>query len=254
MSKMTAAGAGPWIPLLCGMVIWASCIAVKEDRRYCPCTLTVVLQDLPACPVALYVNGIWAGEAAGDTSLAVWVEKGPRAEVVALSGARLQDDGCVHILYGLQAPPLYAFSGEADCSGETGRIDVSLQRHFCTLSLDFEGPLGWGDPYRVQVRGQTGAFRPADGQPVEGPFRCTLGADYRCRLPRQHPSARLWLDIVLPDSILRSFPLDEYLRLAGYDWTAPDLADIPLRIDLSITEIRFRTGAWTTVVPLEISI
>lgn len=253
MSKMTA-GAGRWIPLLLSIVFWASCKLVKEDRRYCPCTLSVVLRDLPAYPLALYVNGAWAGEADADTTLAVWVEKGPRADVVALSGARLLEDGCVHILYGLQAPPLYAFSGVADCSGETGSVTVQLQRHFCTLSLAFEGPPGWGEPYRVQVRGVVGGFRPLDGQPLEGPFLCTLDADYCCRLPRQFASARLWLDIVLPDRILRSFPLDEYLRLAGYDWTAPDLADIPLQINLSITEIRFHMGAWSTVVPLEITI
>ncbi|MBO7547737.1 MAG: hypothetical protein J6T07_04760, partial [Bacteroidales bacterium] len=37
---------------------------------------------------------------------------------------------------------------------------------------------------------------------------------------------------------LRSFAVGEYLAAAGYDWTAPDLEDIRLEIDLASTAVR----------------
>jgi hypothetical protein len=58
----------------------------------------------------------------------------------------------------------------------------------------------------------------------------------------------------MPDRVVRSFALGNYLLQAGYDWTAPDLEDQPLQIDLSVTNISFRTGRWSTVIPLEVEI
>ena len=74
------------------------------------------------------------------------------------------------------------------------------------------------------------------------------------RLPRQRPGDPLWLDIVLRDSVLRSFPLGTYLEEAGYDWTAPDLPDRDLEIDISVTSIRFQSGTWSDVRELDLVI
>ena len=41
---------------------------------------------------------------------------------------------------------------------------------------------------------------------------------------------------------------------AGYDWTAPDLEDLSLQLDLSLTAITFRTTLWEKVIPLQIEI
>ena len=72
-----------------GRVIWMSCSAVMEDRRACPCNLSVELKGLPAYPAALYVNGSAAGEALGDTTLTVWVETGGMATVTVVAGERM---------------------------------------------------------------------------------------------------------------------------------------------------------------------
>ena len=77
----------------------------------------------------------------------------------------------------------------------------------------------------------------------------------RCRpLPRQLPESELWLDLTTPEGTVRSFALGNYMLDAGYDWTAPDLADLPLQLNLSLTAITLRMGMWETVIPLEIEI
>ena len=54
----------------------------------------------------------------------------------------------------------------------------------------------------------------------------------------------------MADGVIRSFPLGEYLREAGYDWEAPDLKDIHLSVNLSISEIRLAWDLWSTTVLL----
>ena len=102
--------------ILVSILFLMSCNAVKEDRRSCPCTLSVVLEGLPAYPVWVYVNGAPTGEAAGDTTLVVWVERGPEADVAVFAGAPPGEDGTVRVSYGSPCPALYTFIGRADCS------------------------------------------------------------------------------------------------------------------------------------------
>ena len=75
-----------------------------------------------------------------------------------------------------------------------------------------------------------------------------------CRLPRQRAGDPLWLDIVLEDRVVRSFPLGTYLEAAGYDWHASDLEDRALEVDVSVTHIRFSSALWSTTQELEIVI
>lgn len=232
----------------------ASCNVVKEDRRDCPCTLAVQMRSLPASPVRLFVGGLLAGEAIRDTCLMVQVSKGPRAQLAAVSGALTADGAEVRIPYGSQAPPLYAWQAWADCSGDTGSATVRLRRHYCTLALEVASPPGWAQPFRVSVRGNVDGWSLLAGEPTAGPFQCTLDTGFRCRLPRQRPESELWLDVVMPEGVVRTFPLGEALARSLYDWTAPDLADIGLRLDLSVSEIRLVSTGFGEPVTLPLDI
>lgn len=234
--------------------VFASCNAVKEERRQCPCILSVEMEGLPAYPAALYVNDSLAGEARRDTTLQLWVEKGGNASLVAVSGARPSEDLTVRIPYGRQAPPLYGYRDVADCTADYARARVSMNRHFCTLSVRFTGPPGWGAPLSVALRGSVNGFSLRDGEPLEGEFYCRLDGTSSCRVPRHRPGDPLWMDIVLEDNVLRSFPLGTYLEQAGFDWTAPDLPDQAVDVDVSVSSIRFQTGGWSQVENLEIVI
>ena len=247
------------------IVFWMSCNVVMEDRRECPCNLSVQMKGLPASPAVLYVNGSVAGKAYGDTTLTVWVEGGGTASVTVVAGAVPSSDWVVRIPYGEASAPLYVFGAEVDCTGESAFVQARLQKQFCTLNLYFKGlteganPQGASAiffategcapsvrPVSVAIRGSVNGYSLVEGKPLPGAFRCGVEGT-SARLPRQNPGDPLWLDLVMQDSVLRSFPLGTYLEEAGYDWTAPDLPDRDLEIDISVSSIRFQTGTWSTV-------
>lgn len=244
----------PRFPVLLALliVLGASNCSIKEDRRACPCSLSVELKGLPAYPVSVSVSGAGIFEARGDTTLVVSVPKSG-VDILALSGAALSENGSVHIPLGFDSPPLYLFSARVPTEGETARVQVKMNKHFCTLSLEFDGPPGWGEPYWAEVRGEVDGIGP-DGAPEEGAFGCRLDTGFSCRLPRQAPGQALWLDITMPDRVVRSFPLGSCMQAAGYDWTAPDLADLTLRLDFSLSELHLNFDKWSRTIPFPVTI
>lgn len=236
------------------LLFGASC-SVKEDRSACPAALFVVMEGLPAEPVALSIQGEdydFRLTVPRDTAFMLRVPtSGVRVQAVA--GAMAEEDGTVPIPLGFDCPPLYLFAATVDTSHETANVNVQLHKHFCALTLRFEGPPGWGEPYWADVRGGVAGLT-AWGGPVSGSFRYRLDGGYTCRLPRQDPSAQLWLDVVMPDQVVRSFALDHYLEQASFDWTALDLEDLELTLSLSVTELVLHNGLWETVIPLTVEI
>ena len=59
---------------------------------------------------------------------------------------------------------------------------------------------------------------------------------------------------MMPDRLLRTFSLGAYMEKAGYDWTAPDLQDLDLRLSLSVTAFTVRIGLWSDTSPMEVVI
>lgn len=241
----------PVLALLCG----ASSCSVKEDREDCPCALYVKLENLPAAPVTVILTGEDYREehlALGDTVLLV---RPPKSGVTlqAVAGASMEPDGRMEIPYGFDSPPVYLYQDQVDTAADSTSVTVLLHKHFCNLSIRFDGPKGWGEPYWTEVRGPVDGIL-WDGTPTEGPFSCRLDDGLTVRLPRQLPDQVLLLDITLPDQVVRTFDLGYYLEQAGFDWTLPDLEDRTLEINLSVTALVLRIDTWSTVVPLEIVI
>ena len=236
-----------------GLLLLFSC-SVKENRTLCPCALSIELHDLPG-PVSVQVV---AGDhratykARQDTVMLIQAPKG-KIRLMAVCGARLEPEDNLEIPYGFECPPVYLYSDLVNTLCDSTRVSVQLNKHFCTLSLDFDGPTGWGEPFWAQIRGNVSGLD-REGQPREGDFTCRLDAGMTVRLPRQSPDEELWLDISMPDQVVRSFALGTYMLEAGYDWTAPDLDDLPLQIRLSITELLLQSGLWKTVIPIEADI
>lgn len=229
----------------------ASC-TVKEDRDHCPCLLTLELQDLPEWPVYYSVledgQVLYEGTAPHDTTIAMKVPR-TGVEVRALAGS----PGNARIPYGDQSPPLYLYRRQVETQADGVKVRPQLRKHFCTLSLEVNAPPGNGTPYWTQVRGQVDGIDP-DGKPLSGDFACRLVPGGQVRLPRQHPSDALWLDIVMPDGILRTFSLGACILESGYDWTAPDLTDLSLELQLSVSLLRLQWDGWSRSVPLSLEI
>ena len=230
--------------------------SVKENRSACPCTLLLEMYDLPVTPVVLNVEGEGYAHTQivhADTVLALAVPKGVMS-VSAVGGTLPDGDGCVRIPEGEQAPRLMLFHADVPTETEQVTLPVLLRKQFCSLELVFSGPPGFGPPFEVEVEGTVdGWFR--DGRPSSGAFsfRLSPGEDGRCtvRLPRQEDDSLL-MHVVFADEVIRTFALGTYIAASGYDWSAPDLDDVTLHVDISFTSVTLSTDLWTQTEEIEL--
>ena len=225
---------------------------VKEDRRACPCLLSVHLHGPGPMEYRIEDTSgsvLAAGSVPGDTVILCDVPRN-RVRVLAVSGAPLGDG--VEIPYGSESPPLYLYHGWVLTDGEALRAEVNLHKHYCRLHLELDGPPGEGEPVEVRVRGQVNGIG-LDGRPASGGFSCPV-SEGSCLLPRQGPSDLLLLDIVMQDRVVRTFSLGTYIREAGFDWTEKDLGDITITLSLSVTQITFRIQDWSVTESINVEI
>ena len=241
--------------LLLPAILLSAC-SIKENRAVCPCALTLELTGLPVSPVVLGVAGegySYVEVVHTDTAVVLPVPKGELA-VSAVGGALAEGDGSVRIPPGEEAPPLYLFHADVSTVAEQMILPVLLHKQYCALELHFTGPPGYGPPFEVEVEGFFGGWLP-DGSPSAGPFsrRLLPGADGRAtlRLPRQGDDSLL-MHIVFSDQVVRTFALGSYIAASGYDWTASDLEDLTLQVDISLTSVTLSTDLWTTTEDIEL--
>lgn len=244
--------------LLLPVLLLLSACCVKENRESCPCILTLDLSALPVTPVILSVMRPDYGITKvvhTDTLFTFSVPKGV-VDISAVGGALADEGGGVRIPEGEEAPPLYLFHASIPTDSERVDVPVILHKQFCRLDLTFSGPPGYGPPFDVQVQGFSDGWF-VDGSPSSGPFSVRLHpeADGRAslRLPRQGDDSLL-LHIVFSDQVVRTFALGHYIAEAGYDWTAPDLEDLSLQVDISLTAVTISTDAWTRTEEIELRI
>ena len=245
------------LPILASLLLLPSC-SVKENRAACPCALALELTGLPVRPVVLSVAGegySFTEIVQADTVLVLPVPKGELA-VSAVGGALAEGDGSVRIPEGEEAPPLYLFYADVLTDTEQVVLPVMLRKQFCALELLFKGPSGYGPPFEVAIEGAYGGWR-SDGSPAPGPFsrRLLPGSDGRAtlRLPRQGDDSLL-MHIVFSDNIVRTFALGSYIAESGFDWSAPDLGDLTLHVDISLTSVTLSTDLWSRAEEIELFI
>ena len=244
-------------PILASLLLLPSC-SVKENRAVCPCALALELSGLPVRPVVLGVAGegySFTEVVHADTVLVLPVPKGELA-VSAVGGALAEGDGSVRIPEGEEAPPLYLFYADVSTDAEQVVLPITLHKQFCALELVFKGPAGYGPPFEVAVEGAYGGWEP-DGTPAPGPFsrRLLPGSDGRAtlRLPRQGDDSLL-MHIVFSDRKVRTFALGSYIAASGYDWSAPDLEDLTLQVDISVTSVTISSDLWSKTEEIDVFI
>ena len=244
-----------FLRILLPLLLVPSC-SIKENRAVCPCGLTLELAGLPVRPVVLSVAGegySWTEVVHTDTVFVLPVPKGEVA-VSAVGGALAEGDGSVRIREGEEAPPLYLYHAAVSTDAEQVVLPVTLHKQFCSLELVFKGPSGFAPPCEVAVEGFYGGWEP-DGSPTPGPFsrRLLPGSDGRAvlRLPRQGDDSLL-MHIVFSDRVVRTFALGSYIAAAGYDWSAPDLEDLSLQVDISLTSVTISTDLWSRTEDIEL--
>ena len=236
------------------ILAYAASCTVKEDRTECPCLLAVAFENLPPGPVEYRLEAMDGNLLARETVTrdSVYFFKVPRdgVRLTAVCGASADD---VVIPYGSQCPPVYMFCSAFHTNHEYVQIQPILNKHYCLLNIELDGPPGDGAPVAVGVRGCISGVS-LEGRPVEGAFSYKSDGTLSCRLPRQAPSDKLLLDIVMEDNVVRTFALGTYMREAGFDWTEKDLRDAIVSISLSVTHISFQIQDWSYTTDMNVEI
>lgn len=272
---------------MAGMLFLSSC-SIKEDRDGCPCWMTVDLSDVAesrrkspevqsniehrdvtkslksrsnvAENVLLRLRGNSDEDAVEyeyQMTEAVRADAGtleyevPRGAVgvSAVNPVRLT------IPVGEQMDSLYGFFKMYHTRCESVLCDVDLHKEFCTVSFTL-GKDGYTSPYDIEVWGNVAGVSVWDLMPVQGDFRYApvqKNGVYQVRVPRQEDNS---LEMVMldDDDIVDRLPLGEYIARSGYDWTAENLADVNVALDLEMQQVMISVSGWDGVVVMDIVI
>ena len=259
------------IAVLTGGILLSESCSVKEDRTDCPCMLTLdfsdvdygLLQEAGLTEMGIIV----ASESGACVRKSVSIKDSPQECVMAVPRSRvnmcavcgdggLWTDSSVTVAEGEESPKYYVCSDSFDSHRNVMTRKVVLHKNHCILTVRLKD--SYGVPSRnflVSVEGNVCGFD-MYGEPVTGPFRATSdksenGACSVC-LPRQRDGS-LSLQILFPGSSdIRSFPVGEYILQSGYDWDAPDLEDVEVEVDFSLTGVSFSIDAWKKTLYFEI--
>lgn len=177
----------------------------------------------------------------------------------------------IRIPVGEQMDSLYGFFKIYHTRCESVLCDVDLHKEFCTVSFTL-GKDGYTSPYDIEVWGNVAGVSAWDLMPVKGDFRYApvqKNGVYQVRVPRQEDNSLELVMLEIPGqagydgeraeddgerTVVDRLPLGEYIARSGYDWTAEDLADVNVALDLEMQQVMITVSGWDGVVVMDIVI
>ncbi len=181
----------------------------------------------------------------------------------------------IRIPVGEQMDSLYGFFKMYHTRCESVLCDMELHKEFCTVSFTL-GEDGYTSPYRIEVWGNVAGVSAWDLMPVLGEFRYApmqKNGVYQVRVPRQEDNSLELVMLEIADqvgydgeempgqagddgerTVVDRLPLGEYIARSGYDWTAEDLADVNIALDLEMQQVMITVSGWDGVVVMDIVI
>ena len=229
--------------------------SVKEERGGCPCRLYLDMTNVDMhvmSPLSLYVASVdgLIHEAVLDSGYSgdiyeAYVTRG-ELDITGWSGAAdyVSPDG-LSIPLGYDCPPVYIHSSSARAEGESVRDTVHMRKNHCILNIRFMNAEVFS---AMVVRGGVAGFD-CRGYPKPGEFRVYCSVDSleesstQVCLPRQIGDP-LYLDVADTDGKLKTFPLREYIAATGYDRSEPDLKDLNLTLNYTLTTLSLVVAGW----------
>lgn len=255
--------------LILSLLPWLICLwgcSVKEDRDVCPCDLVL---DLSEMDVDRYEKlRVFVADASGPVYqyysdfTDFWPEYGllvPRSEltvnVCSGEGECFDDHKGVLIPYGEDCPRIFMYSSVVDARCESVRDTVNLYKNHCVADIYLEKDDA-DSRYELCLKGNVCGYG-MDGQPMRGEFSYRPAGNpdqgYKVCLPRQLDTS-LILEIDDGSEVLKTFALGEYIVAGGYDWNAPDLEDITVHINWTVTSVILTVSGWDWIYECEIVI
>ena len=170
----------------------------------------------------------------------------------------------IRVPVGEQMDSLYGFFKMYHTRCESVLCDVELHKEFCTVSFTL-GEDGYTSPYRIEVWGNVAGVSAWDLMPLDGDFRFAPSLEngvYQVRVPRQVDNSLELVMLEIPGQVgydgervvVDRLPLGEYIARSGYDWTAEDLADVNVALDLEMQQVMITVSGWDGVVVMDIVI
>ena len=188
----------------------------------------------------------------------------------------------IRIPVGEQMDSLYGFFKMYHTRCESVLCYVELHKEFCTVSFTL-GEDGYTSPYHIEVWGNVAGVSAWDLMPVLGEFRYAPMQEngvYQVRVPRQVDNSLELVMLEIPDQVgydgeempgqsgydgertgddgervvVDRLPLGEYIAWSGYDWTAEDLDDVNVALDLEMQQVMITVSGWDGVVVMDIVI
>ena len=236
--------------------------SIKEDRDGCPCWMTVEMPDRVGHDgsVVLRLRGNSDEDAMDyafkmtetlNTEVGTLEYEVPRGSV----GVSVVNSARLAVPVGEQMDSLYGFFKPYHTRCESVKCDVELHKEFCTVSFTLVDE-HYESPYDIEVRGNVSGVSPWDLVPVSGAFKYAPVAEegvYRLRVPRQ-VDASLEMVMLSNQEIVNRLPLGEYIIRSGYDWSATDLSDVSVALDLEKQQVMVTVSGWDGVVMMDIVI
>lgn len=172
----------------------------------------------------------------------------PRSEldVVAWSGCGdyISEQGLV-VPLGYDCPRVYIHRSRVLAQGELVRDTMTLRKNHCVLRIRF---MKEEEMESLTLRGSVAGFD-RSGYPMPGDFQVSrtleplTGKQIEIVLPRQIGDP-LYMDVSDTSGKVKTFPLHEYISAAGYDWTEPDLKDLDLTLNYTLTSVSLVVLGW----------
>lgn len=247
------------------MVLFTGACSVLEDRRPCPCYLTLDYRGVKGenpvpggvCECRVYQPAVALSTEYGEVAVPdLDVQAVPKAEsrVVTVFHNRplrhmLESGTAVTWEEGNAIDSVYAFSEYVDCTGEDAYCRIQSFKQFSTLTFE-DGQQGAHLlQYNLIVLGATCGFDASTMEALDGPYLAdvqeTDDGGGIVRVPRQK-EASLKLELWTKDDKTRVFsaPVGEYLFAMGYDPSAAQLPDYHIRIDFRAAQLYIRVADW----------
>ena len=243
----------------------ALCGCVKERRGLCPCILKLDLSRLDTALLSyarINIVGpdgfVYDATVDAESFMDEMVIQVPQGDCMmcAYSGeqglASPQRGLCIP--YGRDCPPVYMCASYVNTECEQCREVVLLRKNHCQLSVCVEDSEHF--PFGLAIRGPVVGYG-ADGSPVAGDFYCSMDSvadvEWILSVPRQIDDSMI-LEVNDGTSVLKTFALGEYIHASGYDWSATDLSDVSVALDLEKQHVMVTVSGWDEIVVMDVVI
>lgn len=240
--------------------------SVKEDRNDCPCHLTLDFSEtdtlmIPSVDI-IVCDGADAVFNRKDVAAREFIPEYfvevplTSTSLNVYSGAEdmVAYDGELRIPSGKDCPKVYAFASLLDDLEESEDIKVHLRKEHCVMKIQILD--GYDFDWEMKIKGGICGYG-QNGQPLKGIFEAVpekqVSGNYEVVVPRQTDSS-LMMEIDDGTDVLKHFAIGEYVSSVGYDWNSPDLEDITVVLDWSLTTIRCTVQVWDRIYEYELVI